>query len=455
MVPDGVAVDLAARREAGVEVGRRLGDVEERDVRRAGSSSRPRRRPWRRDARGEREAGDLPVGVHAGVGAARRRARTPPRRAARGWRPRGSPGRCACPAAAASPRSRCRRTRRRRAGCAAPRPRAEPSLPSRRSKLEQQAERPGRVADVQAVRAAPGPRCRRACTRTMSAVWLTPISASKSRAASGSRKSSTSASAHGARASPACRRAPAAHAVVGDLAVAVGDLPVGVVEAQLAVGDEREVARLEEVVEAVDGRQRDGHDPERRLVAAEARPCRRRAAPAPTPRSSRRPRRRRASRSRGRSASRPRSGSAGGGRRRSSRRRACGLDAVAVELRVDVGPVGPELQLEGEVLRRVEAVRPRLRRARREDVAARAARAPAARAARPSAVGATRTRAPHGRRRRRRAQDGRDSDGRRPPARRASAAARRRRDGAEAAVAAPASPSPGAVRDVRRRGSTS
>ena len=38
VVPDRVAVDLAARREAGVEVGRRLGDVDDRDVGAAGSS---------------------------------------------------------------------------------------------------------------------------------------------------------------------------------------------------------------------------------------------------------------------------------------------------------------------------------------------------------------------------------------------------------------------------------
>ncbi len=38
VAPDGVAVDLAARREAGVEVGRRLGDVDQRHVGRERSS---------------------------------------------------------------------------------------------------------------------------------------------------------------------------------------------------------------------------------------------------------------------------------------------------------------------------------------------------------------------------------------------------------------------------------
>src|SRR3954454_9145628 len=71
-------------------------------------------------------------------------------------------------------------------------------------------------------------------------VWLTPSSLSKSRAASGSQKSTTSASPGPARASgcrvPAERpalRLPAA-AVGRDLVVAVGELPVRPAEPPLA-----------------------------------------------------------------------------------------------------------------------------------------------------------------------------------------------------------------------------
>ncbi len=69
VVPHGVAVDLAARREARVEVGRGLGDVDDRDVR-GQDRVEAAQKAVRRDARREAEARDLTVGVPARVGAA-------------------------------------------------------------------------------------------------------------------------------------------------------------------------------------------------------------------------------------------------------------------------------------------------------------------------------------------------------------------------------------------------
>src|SRR6185312_1034918 len=67
VVPDGVAVDLAAGREAGVEVGGRLGDVDQRHV---GGERRiePAQEAVRGDVDADFEGGHLAIGVDAGVG---------------------------------------------------------------------------------------------------------------------------------------------------------------------------------------------------------------------------------------------------------------------------------------------------------------------------------------------------------------------------------------------------
>ena len=69
VAPDGVAVDLAARREAGVEVGRRLRHVDQRHV---GGERRvePAQEAVGRDVDPDLEGRHLAVGVDAGVGAA-------------------------------------------------------------------------------------------------------------------------------------------------------------------------------------------------------------------------------------------------------------------------------------------------------------------------------------------------------------------------------------------------
>ena len=190
VVPDRVAVDLAARREARVEVGRRLGDVDDREVGRQ-DRVQPAQQAVRRDVGLEVEARRPGRRRGRRRRCGRRRARTPSRRSSRGSRPPASPAPCAGPPAAASPRSRCRRTRRRCAACG--------------SKLEHEPERPVGVAEVHAGSRCRAPRCRRSVYWNTSDVWFTPRSASKERAASGSKKSSTSAS-RPPRASPGCRR---------------------------------------------------------------------------------------------------------------------------------------------------------------------------------------------------------------------------------------------------------
>ena len=167
VVPDAVAVDLAARREARVEVGRRLARRRGARRRRGRNELRPRSRPC------------------AGMRAASVKLATWP---------------SACTPASVRPAPRIDTVSP--ASCAPPSSRQPctvrmPGLPlpagevgavvlddeaqvahgaggaslrraaaARRSKLEQEAERPGRVADVQAVRLRRAPRCRSARTRT-------------------------------------------------------------------------------------------------------------------------------------------------------------------------------------------------------------------------------------------------------------------------------------------------
>ena len=90
VIPHRVAVDLAARREARVEVGRRLGDVDDRDVGRQ-DRVEAAQQAVRRDGQLQIEAGDLRRRRARPRRCDRRSGRTPSRRSCRGWRLQPSP----------------------------------------------------------------------------------------------------------------------------------------------------------------------------------------------------------------------------------------------------------------------------------------------------------------------------------------------------------------------------
>ena len=382
VVPDRVAVDLAARREARVELGRRLGRRRRSRGRAAGSCS-------------ARAAGRA-----AGWSSSRSKLAT--------W-----PSACTPASVRPAPRTNTVSPVMSRIAsssvawtvrCPICRCQPEKSVPSYSTTMRHLP--PAQNWNMSPSDQLVSPTCSRfdipspemsACVNwNTSDVWLTPMSASNVRAASGSKKSSTNADPDRRVPAPGAAAAFAALAVGGDLVVAVGDLPVRPVEPDLAV-------RARAGNRRAPGSSRSGRSPtalsgmifsvDWSLLGAPL-PLRDAGRCAERREIAEAQRRPRPCRSGGRSRSRTRSAS-------SAARRPEEVPvgrARAVELAVDVRQVGAETQLERETLGRLEAVgastASSLRRVRGSCGSVCARRPRRARRRRPPASSATSVRVP-------------------------------------------------------------